>query len=185
MSLDYAILGFLNYQPCTGYDLKKLFDTSVRHFWQADQSQIYRTLARLLQQGLAEQELVEQHDRPDRKLYHITTAGRQALREWLASPPPMEGARSAPLVQVFFAGQMSDQELLTKFEGFAAIMRALLAQYEQVPQTADLLKSDITSPRERYFWMVTLDNGIRNMRANLEWAESVIQQLKSGQVPTQ
>ena len=47
MSLEYAILGFLNYHPYTGYDLKKIFDTSVRHFWPADQSQIYRTLARL------------------------------------------------------------------------------------------------------------------------------------------
>ena len=53
MSLEYAILGFLNYQPFSGYDLKKLFDTSVRHFWPADQSQIYRTLARLTEQGLA------------------------------------------------------------------------------------------------------------------------------------
>jgi len=185
MSLDYAILGFLNYQPCTGYDLKKLFDTSVRHFWQADQSQIYRTLARLLQQGYAELEIIEQEDRPDRKLYTITLAGQQALREWLAGPPPMEGARSAPLVQVFFAGQMSDAEILAKFEGFAAIMRTLLAQYEQVPDSADLLRSDITSPRERYFWMLTLENGVRNMRANLEWAENIIQQLKSGQVPQQ
>jgi DNA-binding PadR family transcriptional regulator len=183
MSLDYAILGFLNYQPCTGYDLKKLFDTSVRHFWQADQSQIYRTLARLLQEDYAELEVIEQEDRPDRKVYSITPDGQQALRKWLASPPPMEGARSAPLVQVFFAGQMSDAEILAKFEGFAAIMRALLAQYEQVPESADLLHSDITSPRERYFWMLTLDNGIRNMRANLEWAESVIRQIQSGQVP--
>jgi hypothetical protein len=44
MSLEFAILGFLNYQPYSGYDLKKIFDTSVRHFWPADQSQIYRTL---------------------------------------------------------------------------------------------------------------------------------------------
>ena len=39
MSLEYAILGFLNYHPYTGYDLKKIFDTSIRHFWPADQSQ--------------------------------------------------------------------------------------------------------------------------------------------------
>jgi len=40
MSLQHAILGFLNYKSLTGYDLKKIFDTSVRHFWAADQSQI-------------------------------------------------------------------------------------------------------------------------------------------------
>jgi hypothetical protein len=31
--------------------------------------------------------------------------------------------------------------------------------------------------------MLTLDNGIRSMRATLEWAENVIEKVKSGQVP--
>src|SRR5512137_1923334 len=133
MSLEFAILGFLNYQPYTGYDLKKIFDTSIRHFWPADQSQIYRTLARLTEQGFAEVEKVPQEDRPDRKVYHITEAGRAELLNWLIGPPPLDEPRSAPLIQVFFAGQLSDEEILAKFEGFAAIMRAILAQYDGVP----------------------------------------------------
>ena len=52
-----------------------MFDASVRHFWPADQSQIYRTLSHLADKGLAELEVVEQIDRPDRKVYHITPAG--------------------------------------------------------------------------------------------------------------
>ena len=36
MSLKHAILGFLSLQPMTGYDLKKAFDQSVRHFWPAN-----------------------------------------------------------------------------------------------------------------------------------------------------
>lgn len=76
MSLDHAILGFLNYHPYTGYDLKKIFDFSVQHFWSADQSQIYRTLNRLTDAGYVEMEKVAQEDRPDRKVYHITGAGR-------------------------------------------------------------------------------------------------------------
>lgn len=76
MSLEYAILGFLNYHPYTGYDLKKIFDTSVRHFWPADQSQIYRTLLHLTEKGFASMEKVSQDDRPDRKVYSITAAGR-------------------------------------------------------------------------------------------------------------
>ncbi|MBU4352918.1 MAG: PadR family transcriptional regulator [Nanoarchaeota archaeon] len=183
MSLEFAILGFLNYHPYTGYDLKKIFDTSVRHFWPADQSQIYRTLARLTEQGFAEMEKVPQEDRPDRKVYLITEAGRHELRKWLAGPPPLDEPRSAPLIQVFFAGQLSNNEILAKFEGFAAIMRALLAQYDQVPPQIGPYQQEITSPREHFFWMLTLENGIRNMRANLEWAESVIERIKSGQAP--
>ena len=185
MSLEFAILGFLNYHPYTGYDLKKIFDTSIRHFWPADQSQIYRTLARLTKQGFAEVEKISQEDRPDRKVYHITDAGRAELLQWLAGPPPLDEPRSAPLIQVFFAGQLSDEEVLTKFEGFAAIMRAILSQYDQVPGQIGPYQQEIISPREHFFWLLTLDNGIRNMRANLEWAESVIDQIKSGKVPKQ
>jgi PadR family transcriptional regulator AphA len=59
MSLEYSILGFLSYKPFSGYDLKKAFDNSVRHFWYADQSQIYRTLARLTEQGYVEMEKMD------------------------------------------------------------------------------------------------------------------------------
>jgi PadR family transcriptional regulator, regulatory protein AphA len=183
MSLEFAILGFLNYHPYTGYDLKKIFDTSIRHFWPADQSQIYRTLSRLTEQGFARMEKVPQEDRPDRKVYHITDAGRSELLKWLAGPPPMDEPRSAPLIQVFFAGQLSDEVILTKFEGFAAIMRAILDQYNHVPDYLGPYQQEITSPREHFFWLLTLDNGLRSMRANLEWAESVIEKIKSRQVP--
>lgn len=183
MSLEHAILGFLQYKPMTGYDLKKIFDTSVRHFWPADQSQIYRTLAKLAEQGLAEQEIIEQSDRPDRKVYHITVAGREELRSWLAGPFPMEESRSAPLVQVFFSGQLPDAEILAKFEQAAAMMRAVLERYERVPGLAEGYIREVDDPRESFFWMLTLDLGIRTMRANLEWVEDVIERIMSGGLP--
>ncbi len=183
MSLDFAILGFLNYHPYTGYDLKKIFDTSIRHFWPADQSQIYRTLARFTEQGYVQVEKIPQEDRPDRKVYHITDAGRAALHMWLASPPPLGEPRRASLIQVFFAGQLSDKEVLAKFEGFASLLRGILAQYDRVPEQIEPYEQEIPSPREHFFWLLTLDNGIRTMRANLEWAENVIAQIKAGKVP--
>jgi len=183
MSLEFAILGFLNYHPYSGYDLKKIFDTSIHHFWPADQSQIYRTLARLMEQGFAEMEKILQEDRPDRKVYHITKAGRQELMNWLSGPAPMGEPRSAPLIQVFFAGQLSDEEILEKFEGYAAIMRAILNQYEQIPDRLEPFQQEIPLPREHFFWLLTLENGIFNMRANLQWAESVITRIRDGKIP--
>lgn len=183
MSLEYAILGFLNYHPYTGYDLKKVFDNSIRHFWPADQSQIYRTLTRLTELGFAEMEKIAQEDRPDRKVYHITEAGRADLMKWLSGPPPLDEPRSAPLIQVFFSGQLSDEMILAKFEGYAVIMREFLSQYDQVPAQIIPYQQEITSPREHFFWLLTLDSGIRQMRANLEWTESIIEKIKTGQVP--
>lgn len=183
MSLEFAILGFLNYHPYTGYDLKKIFDNSIRHFWPADQSQIYRTLARLTELGYVKMEKVIQEDRPDRKVYHISDEGRTELLKWLSGPPPMDEPRSAPLIQVFFAGQLSDEEILAKFEGFAEMMRTVLSTYHLVPEQLGPFQEEITSHREHFFWMLTLENGLCSMQASLKWAESVIEKIKSGQVP--
>ncbi len=183
MSLDYAILGFLNYGSLTGYDLKKVFDNSVQHFWPADQSQIYRTLTRLTERGWVEMELVEQTERPDRKVYHITEPGHVELLNWLAGPVVERASRSDALIQVFFFGQLNDERILEKFETYAQSIRDVLQRYEQlkIELTASMPKD--CTPREQYFWLLTLDLGIRSMKTNLEWAENTIEQLKSGVVP--
>ena len=73
--------------------------------------------------------------------------------------------------------------MLAKFEGYAAIMHTVLSQYDQVPDQLGPFQNEITSSREHFFWLLTLENGIRSMRANLEWAESVIERIKKGEVP--
>ena len=183
MSLEHAILGFLNYKSLSGYDLKKILDTSVQHFWAADQSQIYRTLARLTERGWAEMEVVEQNERPDRKVYTITEAGREELRRWLVTPIRPHKPHSAELVQVFFAGQLSDEEILAMFERSAEQVRAGLAHYEQIPQQAEAYAEYVESPREFFCWMLTLDAGFRSAQAHLAWLEDVIQRIRNREIP--
>ena len=68
MSLEHAILGFLNYEPMSGYDIKKIVDISVSHFWPAVQSQIYKTLARMEKEDWLTVETISQDPRPPRKV---------------------------------------------------------------------------------------------------------------------
>lgn len=183
MSLEHAILGFLNYQPYTGYDLKKIFDTSVQHFWPADQSQIYRTLTRLSERGWTEVKVIRQESRPDRKEYCITPAGRDELRRWLLTPLPPQENRSAEMIQVFFAAQLSDQEILGIFERTAEMLRASLEQYNRIPRDIEAYREYTTSPREFFFWMLTLDVGMHTIQANLEFLEDLIQRVRNGDLP--
>ena len=183
MSLEHAILGFLQYKPMSGYDLKKIFDTSVQHFWSADQSQIYRTLGRLAERDWVELEVVPQADRPDRKLYHITPAGGGELFRWLSTPTPYENHRSAALIQVFFAAQLEDDQILAIFERQAEMVRQGLAQFEAIPQQAMQYAEEINSAREVYFWMLTLDAGLTSARAQLAWLERVIDDIRNGAIP--
>jgi len=181
MSLEHAILGFINYKPFSGYDLKKLFDRSVHHFWPADQSQIYRTLSRLSERGWALMEVVAQENRPSRKVFQITEEGKLELRRWLSVPLPPEECRSANLIQVFFAGQLEDEQILTIFQHQAELLRGLLSVYDQVPASVEQHKHQVDSPRESFFWMLTLECGVTMARAQLEWVEGVIQRIKNGE----
>ena len=183
MPLIHALLGFLNYHPYTGYDLKDIFDRSVQHFWYADQSQIYRSLAQIAEEEWAEIEVVHQDDRPDRKLYHITEAGRAELARWLTGPVPVERSRSAPMIMVFFAGMLSNQEALPIFQQAVAYTQGALTQYDQAPPVIDEFGAEIGSEREIFFWNLTLELGRAVAEAQLNWAESVVKRLEAGDVP--
>jgi DNA-binding PadR family transcriptional regulator len=183
MSLDHAILGFLQYEPLSGYDLKARFDVSVQHFWPADQSQIYRTLAKLAEEGFARVEIVEQEERPDRKVYHLTEAGRAELRRWLSAPLEMKAGRSAPLVQVFFSGQLADEEILGMFRRAAAECRDSLRELQRVPAEAQPFTAQIKAPRETWCWFLTLECGRRVTEARLAWLEDVMARIERGEIP--
>ncbi len=183
MSLDHAILGFLRYGPLSGYDLKERFDLSVRHFWPADQSQIYRILAKLDEQGYTRVKVVEQENRPDRKVYAITKAGRKELHRWLTSPLEADDRRSASLVQVFFCGELADEEILGIFRRAAEQCRAGLDALRQVPARAHRFTEEIKDPREEWCWFLTLECGIRMTEAKLAWIEGVIARIEKGEIP--
>jgi hypothetical protein len=116
-------------------------------------------------------------------VYSITPPGQQSFSNWLRGPFPVQESKSGPLVQVFFLAQLSDEDVLAKFETAAEIFRVLLARYERVPQESEEYFRKVPSPREHYFWMLTLDLGLRTMRTQLEWAESVIAAIKNHRIP--
>ncbi len=51
----FVILGLLNEEPLSGYDMKKIIDIRMSFFWQESYGQIYPELAKLREEGLIEQ----------------------------------------------------------------------------------------------------------------------------------
>jgi DNA-binding PadR family transcriptional regulator len=123
-------------------------------------------------------EVVHQETRPNRKVYHITPSGRQALRNWLASPLPPQGEHSAELIQVFFSGQLTDAEVLGHFRRYVEKLRQTLAVYAKIAQESQQLSEELQSIRDEFFYMLTLECGIKSVQAQLLWAESVIERLE-------
>jgi DNA-binding PadR family transcriptional regulator len=82
MSVKHALLGILAQSPRHGYDLKRAFDDKLGEFWSLNFGQIYTTLERLESEGLVEYDTVSQNDKPEKKVYRITTSGIEEFNEW-------------------------------------------------------------------------------------------------------
>lgn len=85
--MKHAILALIDGGATYGYDLKQAFEERFGAVWPPlNIGQIYATLQRLERDGLVRSEEVEQSGRPAKKVYALTTAGDQALREWVLAP---------------------------------------------------------------------------------------------------
>lgn len=113
--LKIVILGFLSYQPLTGYELKQSIDHSTKYFWNAKQSQIYRTLKQLEEKELVTSTIQPQADRPDRRVYTITEAGMTDFKEWMAMPiVESQYLKDSLLMKIFFSARSEKEDILTQ-----------------------------------------------------------------------
>lgn len=172
MALARIILGLLSLAPMTGYDIKRHIETTVTHFWSADKAQIYRALDALVRDGLATVHTVPGQSGPVRQEHRITDSGRAALAEWLVSDLERSAERDPFLARLFFAGDLSDDEL-----------RALLARRRDAVDrglaTFERMRDELPEPTTRAervrLW--TLDNGLAHMRAEAIWLDRVETEL--------
>ena len=182
MSLRHGSRGVRSHRRRSGYDLKKAFDGSVRHFWPADQSQIYRTLTQLVDDGLVERAAAPGEKHRDRFVYTITAPGRADLHTWLAAPlPPAE--REPFLIQVFFADNLPGEAALRLLEQQRDDLRAQYGFYDQLfgqmtaanPGAVDARTLDA---RALFYRGLTLEYVLAIGQAYLRWLDAAIDRAR-------
>jgi DNA-binding PadR family transcriptional regulator len=180
MPLEHAILAFIEYQPMSGYDLKKFFDVSVAHFWSTTQSHIYKSLEGLENKGWAEAHTIQQDGKPNRKEYQITDEGRAELRRWMTTPLPMDPVRDATLIQIFFSHFSSNEEIAALIEARMQEIRDHLHTLRTSAQTAiNENAQQIGIERARQLWQITLDYGIAYYEFELAWNEKTLETIRN------
>ena len=161
MSLRNALLGLLAERPMSGYDLTKVFDSSLAYVWSAKHSQIYPELAKLKEEGLIEQ--VGEGPR-GRKAYAITDAGLHHVRTWLAETEPDRSSRSEPFLRVFFLWLLDPDQAEAYVHKQVEYHAGLLHEYEEIADSGEPITAADRSFR------IALEGGLRHERAMLDWA---------------
>lgn len=178
--LRYILLGFLNYQPMTGYELKAVIDHSTQHFWHAHHSQIYTTLRNLEEEGLLTSEIEDEADRLNKRVYTITSAGQQELHAWL--DVPLKGiapVKEECLVRLFFSGSRSRQDVLDELRLQRRLHQQKLDYYQAMRPSALLRRAPDVVREHETFWTATLRFGIAFEQMYLQWLDEVIVSLES------
>jgi DNA-binding PadR family transcriptional regulator len=123
--------------------------------------QVYVTLGRLEKAALVSARRVGQADRPDRKVYELTGAGRQRVQEWLSDtswPKPAPAEFHLKLVAAAAAGLADPVGLIDKQRGelLVGLREAQRAALAEPPGSVAVL---------------LLEGVVLRLQADLRWLE--------------
>ncbi|MBP7998650.1 MAG: PadR family transcriptional regulator [Chloroflexi bacterium] len=178
--LKYVLLGFLNYGPQTGYELKQVMDQSTAFFWHAKQSQVYTTLKALAEEGLVVSHIEPQDDRPDRRVYVITETGRADLQKWLARPQTeIDPRKETLLLKLFFSAQLGKETILThlRLQRQLHISQLHLYQNELAPDIQAQFNDPLIG-RDARLWDATRRMGEIFEEMTISWLNETIAMIE-------
>ena len=168
--LGFALLGLLQPQPMSGYDLRKIFASSAMGTFSDSPGAIYPALGRLEKRGLVKGTLEGSSGVRRRRVYRVTAKGAAALKAWLkASVTRPDVARHSDHLMLRFAfmGQVLGEEHSLRFlKEFDAELTAYL------PGLRGFLESQTSAmPLSA---RLALEFGIEQYKTLLKWARQSI-----------
>lgn len=99
----FAVLGLLAWRPMSGYDIKKLVEIGLSHFWSESYGALYPTLAQLVSAGLVSRRSDRGRGKRPRHVFSITPRGRGELERWLRGPTEEPRVRNEVVLKLFLS----------------------------------------------------------------------------------
>lgn len=176
-TLKYAILGLLNRNPMTGYDIVKEFNFQLAEFWNAKHSQIYPELKKLVNEKLIVYHIKISGDVLEKKLYTITEKGKDEFLKWLEKDEPMERTpKDIFRLRMYFSNNLDidtrlillEHQLLQHQERIAF----LYSQMERYSEVPPLDSNDFGD-------YIVLDGAIIREQGAIKWLTNCINHHKN------
>jgi len=146
----------------SGYDIKRVLKSLAWLIGDPSFGSLYPALHALLRDGLATVEVRPRQDKPPRKVYSITDAGREALQEWI-NQPTSNASLKAFVMRLNLADSLSPAGLVAHLKQRRAQVAAHRATLEQADRT--LNEGDDLGQR------LALNYGLALANAELAWLD--------------
>jgi DNA-binding PadR family transcriptional regulator len=173
-ALSLAVLGIISLEPVSGYDIRKVFQTTPMGHFSTSPGAIYPALKRLEKSGLIRGNIEKKNILRPRRTYTLTDKGRKTLKELLAQP----------LTQKDIVWRL--EEMILRFAFIGNILgrkqsiRFLTELAFQIDQYLPVLRKNLTIQRElqNINGGYALEQGIEKYKATARWARRVIADFK-------
>lgn len=179
-TLKYAILGLINRETMTGYDLMKVFNRELVNFWYARHSQIYPELKKLTDEGMITFETLPEDDKLRKKIYSITEKGKQDFHNWILHQDLLEPTpKDIFKLKAYFIESLTNKEILKHFEYQLQQRHEKLSKLqtnmEILLDSKDISK--IQSPE--YGDYIVLKSAIKREKSYIEWINECIEEVET------
>lgn len=165
------ILGLLDQQPMTGYDIKSLFKGLSWLIDTPSYGSLYPTLHTLLEEGLVSVSVEPSESKPPRKLYTITASGRQTLKAWIDTPPTPGPSVKEFARQLIWAGTLSlDERAAHLTRRRSQVMKYLSGSETGTGEPEDAREANLG-------WHLIHNYGAAIARAELAWLNTQLAEL--------
>jgi DNA-binding PadR family transcriptional regulator len=133
VSVPHALLALLSDGPKYGLQLREEFEAGTGEVWPLNVGQVYKTLARLERDGLAEAEGAGQEG--PQKRFRITQRGTEALAEWLRTPPDLTSPpRDELVMKVLVAARVPGTDAHEVVQAHRLYLLELMQQWTRLKE---------------------------------------------------
>lgn len=173
-TLEYALLGLVDRSPMSGYDIKKVFDSTPLAHFSSSPGAIYPALKRLAKRGLLEARLDSTTEARPRRAFSLTDEGKAALCAWLRQDVTIdELVRDGrmPLLRFSFAeGHLAKAEVITYLERLKRVIMNYLEELH--PYREELATTGSLHQR------LSLENGIQGYKQLAAWVDFALGEIR-------
>ncbi|PAF18190.1 PadR family transcriptional regulator [Terribacillus saccharophilus] len=175
--LKYAILGLLEQEKRTGYDIAAAFKGALGQFWSAKHSQIYPELKKLVAEGLIEFETVIQGEKLEKKLYSLTVTGEAELKGWMQRLEAVDFSHKDEfMLKIFFISSMEKEEAKELFSNQLVSRKRKL---DELGRTLGELEAEFSSnmlfSSPEFGHYLVLTRAIEREKGYIQWLERSLQ----------
>src|SRR6266571_1957608 len=173
---SYAVLAQLAVHPWSTYELARQRVRYFRYVWPRAESAIYREVKRLAAMELVTARREYVGKRP-RTVYSITEAGRQVLREWLATPVSPFAMDFEAMIRLFIAPLGTKEQIVATLQQVGSDAQEMLRFSGQVKR--EFLDGRAALQDQVHIRALAVDFFVSLLRTVDNWAERTLAEIEA------